>query len=277
MAAYQPGLNKKISSIFDGVPIPKDDTSDDKSATKLPDFITDQVETAPLPPQQKPQPPQQQYFPSPEPQKIIQKPVEKTAPAVPGKVKTIVEPKTSFSASLKNIKAKLLGSKHGTSSPRQKVMIVAIPILVIVLIFVFVKVLKPSKPRRRIEPQTPQTQSQSTPSGTINWEIPKPLAGFFRDPMRFDSSGSFSAGSSLADLPAVGSEVIIRGIVHSEEKPTAVIGGHIVHEGDVISDVIILKINKDSIDLEKAGQKRTLKVGDTWPSFDETEQLNSDK
>ena len=277
MAAYQPGLNKKISSIFDGVPIPKDNTDDNKTATKLPDFITDPVESAPLPPQQKPQPPQQQYFPSPEPQKIIQKPVEKIAAPAPDKVKTIVEPKVSFPAGLKNIKAKLLGSKRGTSSARHKVMIVAVPILAIVLIFVFVKVLKSAKPRRRVEPQTPQAQGQSAPSDTIKWEIPKPLAGFFRDPMRFDSSGSYNPDSSFSDVPAAGSEVVIRGIVHSDEKPTAIIGGHIVHEGDVIKDVIILKINKDSIELEKAGQKKTLKVGQTWPSFEETEQVNPDK
>lgn len=273
MAAYQPGLNKKISSIFDGVPIPKDNPEDNTTATKLPDFITDPAESAMLPAQQKQQSPQQ-YFPSPEPQKVVQKSVEKPAPAVPDRVKAVVEPKPSF---LKNIKSRLLSRKQGSSSARQKVMIVAIPVLAIVLIFVFVKVLKPSKPKRRVESQVPQVQGQSAAPKTINWEIPKPLAGFVRDPMKFDSGGSYQAGSSGSEPPLTGSEIVIRGIVHSNDKPTAVVGGHIVHEGDVIKDIVILKINKDSIDLEKAGQKKTLKVGETWPAFEETEQVSPEK
>ncbi len=274
MAAFQPGLNKKISSIFDGVPIPKDNPEDSKTATKLPDFITDPAESSSLPSQPKQQTPQQ-YFPSPEPQKSVPKPAaEKPAAAVSEKVKTVVEPKKSF---IKNLKARLSSRKQGTSSARQKVMIVAIPILAIVLVFVFVKVLKPSKPKRRVEPQAAGGQSQSSAPKTINWEVPKPLAGFFRDPMKFESGGSYQAGSSASDQPLAGSEIVIKGIVHSNDKPTAVVGGHIVHEGDVIKDIVILKINKDSIDLEKAGQKKTLKVGETWPSFEETEQASPDK
>ena len=274
MAAYQPGLNKKISSIFDGVPIPKDNAEDNKTATKLPDFITDPAESSAVPAQPKQQSPQQ-YFPSPEPQKAVQKPAaEKPTAAVPDKVKSVVEVKPSL---LKSLKARLSSRKQSTSSARQKVMIFAIPILAIVLVFVFIQVLKPSKPRRRVEPQAAGGQTQSAAPKTINWEIPKPLAGFFRDPMKFESGGSYQAAFSASEQPLAGSEVVIRGIVHSNDKPTAVVGGHIVHEGDVIKDIVILKISKDSIDLEKAGQKKTLKVGETWPAFEETEQVNPEK
>ena len=44
MTGYKAGLHKKISSIFDGVPVKKESADSACSKTSLPDFITEQSE-----------------------------------------------------------------------------------------------------------------------------------------------------------------------------------------------------------------------------------------
>ncbi len=49
----------------------------------------------------------------------------------------------------------------------------------------------------------------------------------------------------------------INGIIYSEEKPSAIIGGRIVHEGDTHYGVKIVKIHKDKIEFEENGKRWT--------------------
>jgi len=52
-------------------------------------------------------------------------------------------------------------------------------------------------------------------------------------------------------------DVALTGILYSEDNPSAVIGGAIVKEGDMISGVKVVKIHKDSVEFEKNGKKWT--------------------
>jgi hypothetical protein len=54
--------------------------------------------------------------------------------------------------------------------------------------------------------------------------------------------------------------IIVRDIVYSNDKPSAVIGSKIVYVGDVINDVTIVKIDRDSIEFEKNGERWEQKV-----------------
>lgn len=49
----------------------------------------------------------------------------------------------------------------------------------------------------------------------------------------------------------------ITGILYSEDNPSAIIGGAIVREGDMINDVKVVKIHKNSVEFEKNGEKWT--------------------
>lgn len=71
-----------------------------------------------------------------------------------------------------------------------------------------------------------------------------------RDPMRFGSVTTHTDTSGL----------IVKGIVYSKDNPSAVIGDQIVHEGDKVLDVTIIKINEDSVEFETNGEKWTQKV-----------------
>jgi hypothetical protein len=47
----------------------------------------------------------------------------------------------------------------------------------------------------------------------------------------------------------------VSGIIYSEDKPSAILGGRIVHEGDTQYGVKIIKIYKDKVEFEKNGKR----------------------
>ncbi len=55
-------------------------------------------------------------------------------------------------------------------------------------------------------------------------------------------------------------KIEIKGILYSEENPSAIIGTEIVHEGATVSGATVVKINKDSVEFERDGKRWTQKV-----------------
>ncbi|MHC4397170.1 MAG: hypothetical protein ACYS1A_16150 [Planctomycetota bacterium] len=70
----------------------------------------------------------------------------------------------------------------------------------------------------------------------------------------------------LAVKPELASGVVT-GIVHSKEKPSAIIDGRIVYERDTIHRVRIVKIHRNKVDFVKGGQKWSQKVQETPAAF----------
>jgi hypothetical protein len=83
------------------------------------------------------------------------------------------------------------------------------------------------------------------PDSKVDWQVPNPYPTTLRDPMQFSSVTSQTATGGL----------IVKGIVYSEDNPSAVIGGQIVHQGDKILDVAITKINENSVEFEANSKK----------------------
>ena len=52
----------------------------------------------------------------------------------------------------------------------------------------------------------------------------------------------------------------VSGVLYNEENPSAVIGNRVVYEGDKVADSIIVKIDRDSVEFERNGQRWTQKV-----------------
>ncbi|MHC4070057.1 MAG: thioredoxin fold domain-containing protein [Planctomycetota bacterium] len=48
--------------------------------------------------------------------------------------------------------------------------------------------------------------------------------------------------------------VSLTGIIYSQDNPMAIVEGKIVHQGDTIGDVKVLKIHKDRVEFEKSGR-----------------------
>ncbi len=53
---------------------------------------------------------------------------------------------------------------------------------------------------------------------------------------------------------------LVTAIIYSEDKPSAVIGNQIVHEGDTLRGINVVKIYKDKVEFEKNGKRWTQAV-----------------
>jgi hypothetical protein len=164
-------------------------------------------------------------------------------------------------------KEKLFTPKPGVNPTRQKALVIMVPILTIIMIFAFRQVL--SKAPRQTEgagtDNAPAVTANADDGHEIDWKIPEPITVIARDPIKLpDESDSQNAeqngkenaeqNESADNKPKQG-EIIIRDIVYSDDRPSAVIGSKIVYIGDKVNDATIVNINRDSIEFEK-GEKR---------------------
>jgi hypothetical protein len=62
---------------------------------------------------------------------------------------------------------------------------------------------------------------------------------------------------SLKEVVVSPKKIAIKGILYSEDNPSALIGETIVAEGDIIDGVKVVKINRDTVEFEKDGEKWT--------------------
>jgi hypothetical protein len=58
-------------------------------------------------------------------------------------------------------------------------------------------------------------------------------------------------------VPVILRRIALSGILYSEDDPSAIIGGNIVKEGDIINGAKVVKIHKDMVEFEKNGKKWT--------------------
>jgi len=258
MAKHKAGLHKEITSIFDGVPLQK--KKDARKPTRVPakNRLGNEAQRkdsdGPLeaPVSTKPPAPAPEIPRTPKPQRPGPL-LRKVVPAEQPKVDTAVEnaAKPSWQQVLEQFKSKLFAPKPGVNAGRQKVMTILIPVLFIILIFVFIKVLSP--PVRGTHPFTASVPSNAVAgSGNkIDLQIPALYPATLRDPMRFGSATTAQVETG---------KLTVTGIVHSRERPCAIIDNLIVREGDKVSGAIVVKINKDSVELEMNGKRWTQRV-----------------
>lgn len=225
----------------------------------LPEFVTAQqskVEPAQRPkaePVQKPkvEPAQKpKAEPTRQPKADIDKNVSKKRPTV----------KISSQSFWQQIKNKLFKPKPGVRTAKQKAMVVMMPLLFIALIFMLFRGGVFGTSAGHTEASTEDTASGVVTAGAntkIDWEIPAPYPTTLRDPMRLVPVEIPQTEQTETEKTI---ELIVKSILYSEDNPSAVIGGRIVHEGEKIRDVSIIKISKDSVEFEMNGKRWTQKV-----------------
>jgi uncharacterized membrane protein len=62
---------------------------------------------------------------------------------------------------------------------------------------------------------------------------------------------------SLKDVVVSPKWVALKGILYSEDNPSAIVGDKIVKEGDIINGIRVVKINKNTVEFEKDGERWT--------------------
>jgi len=255
MGKRSAGLHKRVWAIFDGVPLPKDDGAEQAFAAptpERPDYERHpkrdkEREESSAPP--KPPAPSHLTPTTPKPRQAVQLPPKAAAAKQPAAaIKSSKQ--IPWQQKWEQISGKLFAPKQGVSNTRQKATVILVPVLFIVLIFVFSRVLSTSS-HKIAQAQNFGPTGNVGGSNKIDWQIPDPYPAALRDPMQFGSVATAQTGTS---------GLIVKGIVYSKDNPSAVIGSQIVHEGDEVLGVTVIKINEKSIDFEMNGKKWTQKV-----------------
>ena len=230
------GLQKQVSAIFDGVPIPEntniqqvDNTQQSEAANCLsPSHLTATIK------------PQQSVESAPK-------------PAQPKEPKARISSKSPIQKSLEQIWGqihdRLFAPRPGVNSTKQKAMAIFVPILFIVFIIMISRLFSTSPRKCAATPQAAATHAAISNVFTNNsvWKAPEPWPATSRDPMQ--------AGSSPVSESGITNRPVIKGIVYSDDNPSAIIGSKIAHQGEKVSGATVVKINKDSVEFEMNGEK----------------------
>jgi hypothetical protein len=254
MSEYKAGLHKNVSAIFNGVSFPKNDITQQPSPAPAPGH---QDYSAPKPPAsessaQKLPVPSHMTPTKPKPEQPTLQSPSKETPAEQSKANAAMKAVIKFAEripwrqTLERIKSKLFATKTEAVTTRQKMMVVLALVFFVVLIFLFIRAF--STPSQKITGSETSESVETVAAGhskKVEWKLPSPYPTTLRDPMRFGSTTSQTGTGGL----------VVKGIVYSEDNPSAVIGDQIVHQGDKVLDVTITKINENSVEFETNGKK----------------------
>jgi hypothetical protein len=248
------GLHKRISSIFEGVPLPQPgglQPPPPASGVPSPDQPCG-IPEKPLPP------PFQTRVPGTSRPYEAGQPLPRDAPV--SQHKANIAGKATGPSLWQQIKNKLITPKPGASGTRQKVMLVLVPVLIVVFIFVVGPLLlPPKKVPKDTQAKLPTTVAGASTETEIKWEIPPPYPETLRDPMQPAASAAVPEKTvpEIKEVETVKPQkLVVKGILYSGDNPSAIIGTQIVHEGEKVSSgATVIKINKGSVEFEMDGKK----------------------
>ena len=286
------GLHKNVSSVFKGVPVPQNNGSQRPSGIHTPDPAhcvppkpvaadrqvsqsslfnklnesedsldnTAQKQTANVFPKatsanRMMQNPLIKKLPQPE--ESLTRPVKATQP----ESSPFIE--ETGDGLLQQIKDKLFTPKAGSNPAKQKAMIIMVPILAVIMIFAFRQVLSkaPQKTKGAGTDDAPVVVTKVDSGNEIDWKIPDSISVMTRDPIKLpeETDTQNTEQNETANKPKQ-EVIIVRAIVYSYDRPSALIGTKIVYVGDKVNDATIVKINRDSIEFERDKNKWVQKV-----------------
>jgi len=255
MAKKRTGLQSEIAGIFSGVPVPKKGgkrsqsdgpatkpdapaTKPDAPATKPVDQTSKRSDSV-IP---KPVTPQPQVPAAPKPKVVEIKAPEQFTKKIPKKIK-------------KRRKDKIFAPKSGVSSSRQKLSVILFIIFSTALVIVLLR------PYYTSSQNTTSRTTKQADNGTttlanikIDWPIPPVYPESIRDPMESKAPPPKIVESS--------EDVVVRGIVVSEDRKYAVIGTQYLQEGGIVpgTKIRVRTINPNSVEFEEDGKIWTQKV-----------------
>jgi hypothetical protein len=248
MAKYKLELNKKISTIINGFLISKN-----SDIEHLPSEF--EKETPANISAQQSMPQQPLSSPSAPPQQTANLPagavVSKPSPAAG----SVVKPSGQISQcqNSKQIKNQL-SFENAAEARKNKKMAIVMGTLLLVFIFVIIRATQQLSPSTAGAGNLADANAGSQTVVTIkniNWKIPEVYPSSLRDPMQINSTaiGQEKGGS-----------LIVKGIISSENRPSAVVNDKIVHQGDKVSEATVVKINKSNVEFEMDGKNWTQEV-----------------
>lgn len=140
------------------------------------------------------------------------------------------------------------------SNRRQKIMTAMIPILALALVFLLKNPLKVSSAALGQGASSNVAPAAANDDIEIAWEIPPLYQPGGRDPMRLPDAATTPVEEPVASAVQTRADLIVAGILYSDDKPMAIIDEQLVGEGQQISGATVRKIEKDGIEFEMNGR-----------------------
>jgi hypothetical protein len=150
------------------------------------------------------------------------------------------------------LKNRLTGSSAGKANAHQRKMGILVAVLMLVFVAVLYYVLGsgPSIANALTKGTNSEqnTGHASAKKWSESWKTPALFSAPARDPMK--SPSKTTSGGAV-----IKGNFSVRGIVYSPSKPSAIISGQVLLEGESIGDIRICKIDKESVEFEKNGKR----------------------
>lgn len=262
------GLQKQIASIFNDVPAPGTDPTSmplpsqpqqvaiESTSVSTPPVLTQDVAETSVQPQQ----------PS-----LVQRMAQVQAGSVHTPASPAIRPRPLVKTNIVSKKPKatqdvtgrikkiLAGSNNAKMDPRQKkmtIMVGALSVVFAVVLFVSLGGLGQSSATAAGN-QSAEEASSGIVTGQkpLQWQSPQSLPEQLRNPM------APAAKKVSAEKNIVGSDqLVVKGIVYSKTRPTAIINDQIMAQGESLNGVKIVTIGKETVEFEKNGQRWTQPV-----------------
>ncbi len=220
MANNRSGLQKKVSSIFDGTPVQNKNSKNDKrySIPEKKELDKPSAEKRSIPLETK---------------KSEKKQLHKST------VKT-----ETFSGRLKQ---KLFKPNPDVNPKKQMALAALIPILAVVFVFTISNAFDmPSSESETVQTEASDTVQKQELTDIGKWLNVEPYPENLRDPMRQGGMGINL--NSDEDGP-----IDLKGIVYSN-NPRVTIGGKMYKQGDIVNGAEIIEIRKNEVEFKKDGK-----------------------
>jgi hypothetical protein len=249
MMKQKTGLGKKVSSIFDGVPLPNimRETPQAPARHDMPTMPSYRQDTVPQPrPMQTvpPQPPKPMPAAMPQPPKITP----------PKNIGSSASATAVSENSFQQLIYKMFLSGSGENDARNKKAVAMVGMLSVVLVVVLMWTgVFSGSPKGAVRASSTVAAATASNEARIDWTPPEPYPANLRDPMVVGSSGTAGSGSSGAATNGM----LVKSIVYvpnDTKSSTALINGEICREGKSIGGATIMKINKDSVEFSADGK-----------------------
>lgn len=157
-------------------------------------------------------------------------------------------------------------------SARQVAMTALVPVLAITL---FVLVRRGADGPAAARAETAETATTPKVIATaadleIDWERPPAYEFSGHDPMRIGPPVPAPDEGPSATVAPERESLDVKGVLYSDDRPAAVIGTRVVHEGEQVAGATVIAIDRDGVELERDGRRwrQTLSSVSVPPSLE---------
>ncbi|MBN1360404.1 MAG: hypothetical protein JW993_07425 [Sedimentisphaerales bacterium] len=182
-----------------------------------------------------------------------------------------VAPKRRKPASAQKLRPKPRGAQDRPKGMRQVVMKTLIPVLAVTLLVIVRRPFGGPAGAKADTPEVAPPAPVEVGAIEIEWQIPPAFQLASHDPMRLEPPQPAQELEPDATPVAAGETLEVKGVLYSEDRPAAIVGTRLVHEGEQVAGATVIAIGKDGVELERDGRRWRLTVS-ARPPVQETQQ-----